>query len=131
MRTTPVAALVLTLLVLAFLAQAASGDTLRVPEEYAGVQAAIAAAADGDVVAVAPGIYVGDVDFLGKAIEVRGAGVVVTGGLGAVDSAPRSRRVRSGAAVARPPLGPIHTVGLGSSSGPFPVRRSPRAWRSR
>jgi len=42
------------------------------------IQAAIAAAGDGDVVHVAPGTYVEDLDFLGKAIIVRGAGADTT-----------------------------------------------------
>jgi nitrous oxidase accessory protein NosD len=42
------------------------------------IQAAIAAAADGDVVRVAAGTYVEDLDFSGKAITVVGAGAGAT-----------------------------------------------------
>jgi len=52
-----------------------SPATIRVPADFATIQAAINAASDGDVIEVAPGIYRGpgnrDIDFLGKAITVR------------------------------------------------------------
>lgn len=51
--------------------------TIRVPQDYATIQAAINAASDGDVVVVAPGVYRGegnhDIDFMGKAITVTSA----------------------------------------------------------
>lgn len=46
----------------------------RVPEDHPTVQAAIAAAGDGDTVLVGPGVWNEDLDFLGKAIAVVGAG---------------------------------------------------------
>jgi len=46
---------------------------LLVPQEFATIQAAIAAAESGDRVLIAPGTYVGSIDFLGKAIIVEGA----------------------------------------------------------
>lgn len=45
--------------------------THHVPEHYATVQAAIDDAVDGDVVVVAPGIWVENLDFAGKNIVVR------------------------------------------------------------
>ncbi len=48
------------------------GDQLLVPEEYDFIQWAIASAADGDEVLVSPGEYFEAIDFLGKAIVVRG-----------------------------------------------------------
>jgi hypothetical protein len=39
------------------------------------IQAAIVAATSGDVITVAPGIYAEDIDFLGKAVTVVGAGL--------------------------------------------------------
>ncbi len=48
------------------------GRTLRVPAEYATIQAAFDAAADGDLVLIAPGTYRESLDTLGKSIEVRG-----------------------------------------------------------
>ena len=52
-----------------------SEDMLIVPLEYATIQSAIDAAADGNTVVVLPGRYTGDgnrdIDFLGKAITVR------------------------------------------------------------
>lgn len=51
--------------------------TIRVPGNFATIQAAIDAAGDGDVIEVAPGRYSGtgnrDIDFRGKAITVRSA----------------------------------------------------------
>jgi parallel beta-helix repeat protein len=47
---------------------------IAVPVDHVTVQAAIAAADPGDEVVVAAGEYLGDIDFLGKAIVVRGAG---------------------------------------------------------
>jgi hypothetical protein len=51
-------------------------DELHVPSEYPTIQAAIDAAIDGNMVTVLPGTYTGagnrDIDFLGKAITVRG-----------------------------------------------------------
>lgn len=38
------------------------------------IQAALDRAADGDTIRVEPGTYAGDLDFLGKAVHVRGAG---------------------------------------------------------
>jgi predicted outer membrane repeat protein len=49
---------------------AAAGQTLRVPEDFATIQAAINAAPAGAVVSVAPGTY-GPISFAGKAVEVR------------------------------------------------------------
>ena len=51
--------------------------TIRVPQSFATIQAAIDAAGDGDVIEVAKGVYSGpgnrDIDFRGKAVTVRGA----------------------------------------------------------
>jgi hypothetical protein len=51
--------------------------TIRVPQDYKTIQAAINAAVNGDVVEVSAGVYSGDgnrdIDFLGKAITVQSA----------------------------------------------------------
>ncbi len=64
------------------LAQAA---VIQVPGDYTEIQAAIDAAADGDVVQVAAGTYLETIRFSGKAIRVSGAGAgrsVIDGGAG-------------------------------------------------
>ena len=48
----------------------AMATTRRVPADRPTIQQAINASADGDTVLVAPGVYVENIDFLGKAITV-------------------------------------------------------------
>ena len=55
-------------------AGSASAATLNVPADQPSIQAAIAAASDGDTVLVAPGTYQEQIDFLGKAITVKSSG---------------------------------------------------------
>lgn len=69
----PMRRLTMGALTLSAVGAAAAGE-IRVPEDHATVQAAIAAAAAGDVVLLAPGHYHEHIRFLGKAIVVRGAG---------------------------------------------------------
>jgi sugar lactone lactonase YvrE len=45
-------------------------DTLKVPSEYSSIQQAINSSTDGDVVLVAPGTYLENIDFNGKNILV-------------------------------------------------------------
>lgn len=53
--------------------------TIRVPADYPKIQQAIHAAQDGDTVLVAPGTYVENINFLGKAITVTSeAGALAT-----------------------------------------------------
>lgn len=50
--------------------------TIRVPQDFASIQAAIQAAQTGDVIEVSAGTYVETIDFLGKSIIVRAVGAV-------------------------------------------------------
>src|SRR5262249_39272586 len=63
---------------------AASAATIRVPSDQPAIQSAIAAAAPGDTVLVAPGVYSENIKFLGKAITVISEGgssvTVIDGG---------------------------------------------------
>ena len=45
-------------------------EIIIVPDDYASIQAAIDDAFAGDVIRVRPGTYIGNIDFLGKAITV-------------------------------------------------------------
>jgi len=45
--------------------------TIKVPKDYVTIQAAIDATVNGDTVLVAPGKYVENIDFKGKAIKVK------------------------------------------------------------
>ena len=47
------------------------GATIKVPDDYATIQQAIEAAADGDTILVGPDTYNEGIDFLGKKITVR------------------------------------------------------------
>jgi hypothetical protein len=49
------------------------GDTLHVPGQYPAIQMAVAAASPGDTVLVAPGTYVENILFMGKAVTVKSA----------------------------------------------------------
>lgn len=64
----------LYLLSLVWLCPYALGDTLLVPAEFSTMQAAIAAASDGDEIQVSPGVYAEHLDTLGKAIRIRSTG---------------------------------------------------------
>jgi len=57
------------------LGSVAEADTLAVPADHGTVQAALEAAIAGDRIEIAPGVYLGDVDFLGKDVHIVGAGL--------------------------------------------------------
>jgi hypothetical protein len=88
------------------LAQAA---TLRVPQQYASIQAAIDAAADGDIIRVAAGTYTENLQSEGKSFSLLGAGAQTTiidgGALGPV------------MAVAEVATGPITVAGFTIRNG--------------
>ena len=52
----------------------AAQSTIQVPQDHPAIQAAIVAASPGDTVLVAPGTYLEQIDFLGKAITVTSSG---------------------------------------------------------
>jgi len=62
------------LAVLPVLATIALADTIHVPADQPTIQAGINTAVNGDTVLVAPGTYVENIDFLGKAIVVKSCG---------------------------------------------------------
>ena len=76
--------LTLVTVCLSFATQQANAEILRVPEDFALIQAAIAAATDGDEVVVGPGVFNESLNYLGKDLIVRsvsGPAITVLDGL--------------------------------------------------
>jgi len=70
MKTT-VTTVLAVLFILTIFTHPAPAVEIRVPSEEPTIQAGINAAVDGDIVLVAPGTYVENIDFDYKSIEVR------------------------------------------------------------
>ena len=64
-----------SLLILVLAGSALSQQTIQVPANQPTIQGAIIAAQPGDTIVVAPGLYVENIDFLGKEIQLIGAGI--------------------------------------------------------
>ena len=71
-------------------AVAAQAAVIAVPADQPNIQAAIQAAVNGDTIQVAPGTYLENINFLGKAIQV--ISVQVTANHGDRRQSSRSRR---------------------------------------
>ena len=63
---------IVTSLIIGGMTPLAQADTLNVPGEYPTILAAVAAALDGDTIAVNPGTYVETIDFNGQDISLVG-----------------------------------------------------------
>ena len=57
-------------LLFVFVTLSINGVTINIPEDYSTIQGGIDAAEDGDEVIVAPGTYVENINFEGKAITL-------------------------------------------------------------
>lgn len=69
-RVVPAVSILVVIVALGVMLTAASAATINVPADYGTIQAAVDAAANGDVVVVAPGTYAEQVDFATKAITL-------------------------------------------------------------
>ncbi|MEM7165760.1 MAG: right-handed parallel beta-helix repeat-containing protein [Planctomycetota bacterium] len=93
-----------------------------VPGDHATIQAGIVAAQNGDIVEVAPGTYVENLDFLGKTIVVRSSGgpnvTTIDGSSAPVGATQRAAiQVRSGEGSGTALQGFTITGGNGNSEG--------------
>src|SRR5689334_9744020 len=61
---------IVSVVVLGYGVHAAQAAVIRVPADQPTIQAAISVATNGDSIQVAPGTYIENINFLGKAIRV-------------------------------------------------------------
>jgi parallel beta-helix repeat protein len=103
----------------------AQAVTIYVPDNYSTIQGAINAGANGDTVIVRPGMYVENIDFVGKAIIVRskqGAAVTTidgnrTGSVATFNSGEGFDSVLDGFTITNGTGGPSGMGGVGYSGG--------------
>jgi len=62
--------LAISLALLGVMASALGAVTIYVPDDYGTIQEAVNASVNGDVIVVRPGVYVENIDFIGKEITV-------------------------------------------------------------
>jgi len=71
LSTRTVFSLLVTLALFLLPGRSAGGADIYVPDDFATIQAALDAAAAGDVIIARPGTYIENIDFLGKAVTLR------------------------------------------------------------
>ena len=64
----------LSILLFSFFSFSVFSATLHVPSNYSSIQAAINASSNGDTILVGPGTYNEDINFNGKAVELKSSG---------------------------------------------------------
>lgn len=100
----------LSFAVIAAIPMASGAATLKVPQQYGSVQAAIDAASNGDVIRVAAGTYSENLNIDGKGLSLIGAGAETT----ILDGGRRERVIRVQSSV---PVGAVTIAGFTIRNG--------------